>query len=170
MHSLRAFWNLLLPWQSVAFGLYVLSAAVIIGLAIANWNAPAPLQRRFAIMLLATVLAAPHLTVYDLVILAPAFLWIADSLAVDCSPRLAWLLYLSFLLPFAGPLAIYTHVQLSVICLAALTVTFAEKTAREEVTKRVEKNAFADLTAAPSVAKTVIESEALIAAVNRSRH
>ena len=136
MHSLRAFWNLLLPWQSVAFGLYVLSAAVIIGLAIANWNAPAPLHRRFAVMLLATVLAAPHLTVYDLVILAPAFLWIADSLAVDCSPRLAWLLYLSFLLPFAGPLAIYIHVQLSVICLAALTLTFAaDRAARGEVTE-----------------------------------
>ena len=43
----------------------------------------------------------------------------------------AWLLYLSFLLPFAGPLAIYTHLQLSVICLAALTLTLAANTARE---------------------------------------
>jgi len=125
MHSLRAFWNLLLPWPSLAFGLYILTASSIVGLAIAIWQAPAPLHRRFAVMLLATVLIAPHLTVYDLVILAPAFLWIADALAADPSPRLAWLLYLSFLLPFAGPLAIYTHLQVSVICLAALTLAFA---------------------------------------------
>jgi hypothetical protein len=135
MHSFRAFWNLLLPWSSVAFGLYILSAAVVVGLAIANWSEPAPLHRRFAVMLLATVLVAPHLTVYDLVILAPAFLWIADSLVADPSPRQAWLLYLSFLLPFAGPLAMYTHVQLSVICLALLTLTQAANKAHGAFTE-----------------------------------
>src|SRR5208283_4917894 len=94
-------------------------------LAIACWRKPAPLHHRFAILLLATVLVAPHLTVYDLVILAPTFLWIADWLATRAVHRIAWLLYLSFLLPYAGPLARWTHLQLSVPCLAILTITFA---------------------------------------------
>ena len=82
---------------------------------------------------LATVLVAPHLTVYDLVILAPAFLWIADWLANHSSPRIAWLLYLSCLLPFAGPLARWTHLQLSVVCLSALTLTFAAQLTSDQV-------------------------------------
>ena len=71
MHSLRAFWNLLLPWPDAAFTLYILTAIGILIFAIACWRRPAPLEHRFAIMLLATVLVAPHLTVYDLVILTP---------------------------------------------------------------------------------------------------
>jgi hypothetical protein len=125
MHSLRAFWNLLLPWQAAAFILYILTALATTLLAIACWRKPTPLEHRFAIMLLATVLVAPHLTVYDLVILAPAFLWIADWLTTHAANRIAWLLYLSCLLPYAGPLARWTHLQLSVVCLAILTITFA---------------------------------------------
>jgi len=124
MHSLRAFWNLLLPWPGLAFLLYILSALATLAVAIASWRSGAPLTQRCAVMLLATVLVAPHLTVYDLVILAPAVLWIADWLASHADSRIAWLLYLSCLLPFAGPLARWTHLQLSVISLAWLTGSF----------------------------------------------
>ena len=130
MHSLRAFWKLLLPWPGVAFVLYVITALGAVGLAIRCWMEPAALERRYAVMLLATVLVAPHLTVYDLVILAPALLWICD--AVETS-RIGWLLYLSYLLPFAGPLTRWTHVQLSVICLAALAVSFGLRAQRARV-------------------------------------
>lgn len=127
MHSLRAFWNLLLPWPEVAFGFYILTALAALTLAIAHWRTCAPLHHHFAVMLLAAVLVAPHLTVYDLVILAPVLLWIADWLATHADAGIAWLLYLACILPFAGPLARWTHVQLSVICLAALTVSFAAR-------------------------------------------
>jgi hypothetical protein len=133
MHSLRAFWNLLLPWPGVSFGLYLLTAVAALALAIACWRKPVPLHHRFAIMLLATVLVAPHLTVYDLVIIAPAFLWIADWLATHAVNRIAWLLYLSCLLPYAGPLARWTHLQLSVICLAILTISFAAQLTSDQV-------------------------------------
>ena len=123
MHSLRAFWNLLLPWPGAAFVLYVVTALVAIALAIVC-SQRLLLERRFAVMLLATVLVAPHLTVYDLVILTPAFLWIADWLQTHAATRIAWLLYLAYILPFAGPLARWTHLQLSVICLAALAASF----------------------------------------------
>ena len=122
MHSLRAFWKLLLPWPGVAFVLYCMTALGAVALAITCWQKPVELERRYAVMLLATVLVAPHLTVYDLVILAPALLWIGDGLQTGTA-RIAWLLYLAYVLPFAGPLSRWTHVQLSVICMAVLAVT-----------------------------------------------
>ncbi len=123
-HSLRTFWSMLIPWPDFALALYVLSAAVALGLTVACWRRgkSVPLAVRYSALLLATVLVAPHLTVYDLVILAPAFLLLADWLAGEANgrstPALGTLLYLAYILPLAGPLARWTHVQLSVIAMA----------------------------------------------------
>ena len=124
-YSLRTFWSTLVPWPDFAFGLYGLSAIVVLGLTIAVWKhaTPVPVAVRYSALLLATMLVAPHLTVYDLVILAPAFLLLADWMAGQpdgFSPR--WLgtaLYLVYALPLLGPLARWTHVQLAVIAMAA---------------------------------------------------
>ncbi len=124
-HSLRTFWSMLIPWPDLAFGLYALSAIAVLGLTIAIWKhtPPVPLALRYSALLLATVMIAPHLTVYDLVILAPAFLLLCDWLAGQPDGSLPrWLgtvLYLVYALPLLGPLARWTHVQLSVIAMAA---------------------------------------------------
>jgi hypothetical protein len=124
-HSLRTFWSMLTPRPDFAFALYALSAMVVLGLTIGVWkHAPTmPLPLRYSALLLAIVLVAPHLTVYDLVILAPAFLLLADwmaGLAEASSPRwLGTVLYMVYALPLLGPLARWTHVQLSVIAMVA---------------------------------------------------
>ena len=59
MHSLRAFWELLLGRGEAAFVLYALTAGLMIALAIACWRKPVAIEQRFAVMLLATVLVAP---------------------------------------------------------------------------------------------------------------
>jgi hypothetical protein len=123
MHSLLAFWALLLPW-SLAFLLYAASATVILALTLRCWKSKAPLPLRYSALLLATVLVAPHLTVYDLVILAPAFLLLSDW-AVGHSrerfvPAVRMLLYLSYPLFLLASLVRITHVQLSVIVMAGL--------------------------------------------------
>ena len=124
-HSLRTFWSMLVPLPVLSFGLYVVSAAVILGFTIACWkrSQSVPLPLRYSALLLASVLVAPHLTVYDLVILAPAFLLLADWLIGEPSTpsthRLGTLLYLVYMLPLLGPFAQWTHVQLSVIAMAA---------------------------------------------------
>ena len=122
MHSLRAFWSMLLPWQPVAFWFYVVSAVLALSLTLLCWRSHAALALKFAALLFATVLVSPHLTVYDLVILAPAFLVLADwargkgSIAEWMGP----LLYLCYLLPLAGPLARWTHLQFSVLAMVTL--------------------------------------------------
>jgi hypothetical protein len=126
-HSLRAFWILLLPWSSASsavWGLYFVSAVAALLMLLLCWRSRAPLALRYSALLVASVLVAPHLTVYDLVILAPAFLLLADW-ALSCSnqPLAAAtlvLLYLCYPLFLLGPLTRFTHLQLSVVALFGL--------------------------------------------------
>jgi len=124
-HSLRTFWALLIPWGNVAELLWVASAVLVLGFTVDLWKRKesAPLALRYSGLLLATVLAAPHLTVYDLVILVPAFLLTADWIAVHpaASPvrTVSTLWYLIFLLPLLSPVVRWVHVQFSVIAMSA---------------------------------------------------
>jgi hypothetical protein len=122
-HCLRTFWTMLVPWPSVSAALYIFSALLVAGLTVACWRSRMPLSLRYSALLLSSVLLAPHLTVYDLVILAPAFLLLSDWIGTqpgNATPLLKLLLYLAFALPMVGPLARWTHVQLSVLAMAAL--------------------------------------------------
>src|SRR5438094_188491 len=74
MHSLRAFWSLLVPWPGLAFALYLITVVIALVLTLRLWRTTAPLSLRYSGLLLATVLVAPHLTIYYLVIVASAFL------------------------------------------------------------------------------------------------
>ena len=116
MHSLRSFWAMLVPWDNVVFALYVLSALAVLAVTVRYWRSPAPLSLRFSVMLIATVLVAPHLTVYDLLILVLALLLIADwSVANWQDSRvhaIGLLLYLCYVLALIGPLARWTHFQI----------------------------------------------------------
>ena len=123
MHSLRSFWAMLVPWSHLAFALYVISAVAVLAMTLYCWRTRASLNLRFAALLIATVLVSPHLTVYDLVILAPAYLLLADWRVADggaSARNLGMLLYLGYALPLLGPLSIWTHLQLSVPAMAAI--------------------------------------------------
>jgi hypothetical protein len=123
-HSLRTFWAMLIPWPILSLGLYLVSALLLSILAVTCWRSRSPLQLRYSVLLLATVLLAPHLTVYDLVILAPVFLlisnWIVSQRSYRAIAHLKLLLYFAFLLPLIGPLARWTHLQLSIPVMAVL--------------------------------------------------
>jgi hypothetical protein len=124
MHSLRAFWSLLIPWTPLAYALYAVTALAVLVVAERCWRSSASFELRYSALMLATVLVAPHLTVYDLLILAPAFLLLADWAARNATRSSATimsaLLYLCYPLFLLGPLARFTHFQLSVIALAGL--------------------------------------------------
>jgi hypothetical protein len=136
-HSLRVFWSLIIPGCTVPFAVYVVSSVVILGLTAAVWahRPTLPLGLRYSSLLVASVLVAPHLIVYDLVILAPIFLllsdWLIDvshssSLSLIAQPPgsasyMGVVLYLAYLSPLAGgPIARWTHVQISVVLMSVL--------------------------------------------------
>lgn len=118
MYSLRSFWQMLLPWPSVAFALYLASAVLVLALLYKTWRSPELLSLRYAAFLVATVLVDPHLTTYDLVVLAPAFLligdWILGNRADARVGKTMWLIYLSYALPLFGPAIRDLHVQVAV--------------------------------------------------------
>ncbi|HZZ16058.1 MAG TPA: glycosyltransferase family 87 protein [Candidatus Sulfotelmatobacter sp.] len=123
-HSLRTFWTMLLPWPPVSLALYLISVILICAITLSCWRSRLSLPLRYSALLFATVLLAPHLTVYDLVILAPAFLLLSDWIVTQPDDRitstLKFLLYFAFALPLLGPLARWTHLQLSVLIMAAV--------------------------------------------------
>jgi hypothetical protein len=132
MQSLRSFFSVLLPWPEWALGLYLMTAAVFVAIAAISWKATAPLELRFAILLFCLLLVDPHVNAYDLVITAPAFI-LAAGWAVEKGERrpLFWaLLYLSFYLPAMTFIVEITHVQVSVLAVAALTCWLAAKSWR----------------------------------------
>jgi hypothetical protein len=143
MHSLRSFWSMLIPWPELAFALYALSSIVIIVMAALVWKSSAPLALRFSALTLAAILVNPHLFVYDLLVLAPVLMlladWILTNIQHASSGMLRVLVYLSFILPLFGPLSQWTHIQLSVPVFALLlwvlwrhSVTLSHKLASNE--------------------------------------
>jgi hypothetical protein len=126
-HSLRAFWSMLVPSPAVSLVLYIVSAALVLALLILSWRGQLSLDIRYSALLIVAVLVAPHLTVYDLVILAPAFLLLGDWVVAHrhhhLTLRLATLLYLVYLLPLVAPAARWTHLQLSVLAMSAIVWT-----------------------------------------------
>src|SRR5580698_10692308 len=128
-HCLRTFWTMLVPWPRLACAFYIVTALLTLALAARCWQSSLSLPLRYSAMLLATVLVAPHLTVYDLVVLAPAILLLSNWIAIhpdnSTTPQLKLLLYLAYALPLLGPLARWTHLQLTVpVMLAILYVVF----------------------------------------------
>jgi Glycosyltransferase family 87 len=123
-HCLRTFWQMLIPWPPIALALYVVCAMATLWLTLRCWRSSLPLGLRYSAILLATVLVSPHLTVYDLIILAPALLLIADhilSFREDTSNvKFVVALYLVYTLPLLGFLARWMHVQLSVLAISIL--------------------------------------------------
>jgi alpha-1,2-mannosyltransferase len=124
MHSLRTFWELLIPWPCGVWILYVLSSLAVVGIAAAVWKSSSPMALRFSALILASVLVNPHLYIYDLLALCPVFLLVADwalnHAQHPITPALRVLLYLAFILPLFGPLSRWTHLQLSVPAFTAL--------------------------------------------------
>ncbi len=138
VHSLRAFWAMLVPAPKVAFVLYVACAIAVLVLAVRTWKGTAALDLTYSSLLLATVLVAPHLTIYDLVIVAPVFMLVPECLQdsnnsftaanenADGVQRL--LLYLCYGLPLLGPVTRWTHIQLSALAFAALLYVLWHRT------------------------------------------
>ncbi len=137
MHSLRAFWTLLIPSPSIALAFYALSSILAIVLAVRVWRSEVPTSLRYSALIIAAVLVNPHLFIYDLVVLAPALLltvdWCLANRQLKLSPSILVLCYLTFILPLFGPLSRWTHVQISVIAFAALLWTLFCLTRNQEL-------------------------------------
>jgi len=122
MHSLRAFWMLLLPGR-IATVLWLVSIAAIIVILRVSWRQLKSAHVQFAVLILAAVLINPHLYIYDAVILAPALVVAAEESLIAADRRADLIrvaLYALFACFFFGPLSRFTHLQFSVPVLIGL--------------------------------------------------
>jgi alpha-1,2-mannosyltransferase len=108
MHSIRAVTGLLPAWATMPAWV-VVSAAVCVR-AVRTWRADAPLAIRLGVVVVASVLVNPHLTVYDATVLVLPMLWLGGWIEANADqhpqlraafwPALYWLC-LAFLMPLA---------------------------------------------------------------------
>jgi hypothetical protein len=121
MHSLRAFWLLLVPNASAVSVLYVITAAAAVVVAAYGWRYTRDSRLRMSALLLGAALAAPHLYVYDLVILAPVWVWLTDWFLTEPLPAtFGRVLYVGYVATLTGAFAQILPVQVSVICFGYL--------------------------------------------------
>jgi alpha-1,2-mannosyltransferase len=125
IHSLRGFFQLLIPSTTVVTLCFSVSLVAVLAVANRSWSGSGPLPVRVGQLVLLSVLASPHLISYDLLLLTLPLLVLADwGLRNRDHPfggRVCLLLVLVYFSPFSGVVvARLTHVQISVIVFVLL--------------------------------------------------
>jgi alpha-1,2-mannosyltransferase len=119
MHSLRTFWALWLPSRAANF-LYAVSGAAVLAIGVQTWRRAVDQRVQVGVLTLIIVLLSPHVVVYDLVILAPAFLIGSEIALTQPRPRLSVLLQVAFVAPLFYPLVRFVPLQVSTVVLVAI--------------------------------------------------
>ena len=122
--SLKGFFQAFAPSQPVAFALYGVAALVTLVLTARIWRSRASFEVRCSAVVLALVLANPHVNGYDLLLLAPVYFlltnWLVESAFDRRTEALPALLCLSFLAPLLTGLPSVVRLLFSVGMPAAI--------------------------------------------------
>lgn len=114
LHSIRAVTQLLPSPADTA--LWAMLSALVAWRTVAFWRGSAPLGARYAVVVLASVLVSPHLTIYDATILVLPLMLIGGWLETEGDPRRGryWGLVYLLVVSFIVPVALMTGAQVSV--------------------------------------------------------
>jgi hypothetical protein len=125
-NSLRGFFTWLVPSEAASFALYAVAVLAAVIVASRIWRGRAPLEIRYAAVVLALVLISPHVEAYDLVLLVPAYFllanWLARSVDVKQRAAITALLCVSFIAPMCGGLPAMIRILFSAGTMAALLI------------------------------------------------
>jgi hypothetical protein len=137
VHSVRGFFQLLLPWPPAVTLCFLAALIAILALAVRSWQTSAAVDLKWAQVVLLTVLASPHLLAYDLLLLSIPLMLLADHIVRHPhsreAPLIVLLLVALYLSPFSGNLARVIFVQLSVIVMGVLAIVLYRELARTTV-------------------------------------
>lgn len=130
MHSLRAAIVLVTGSGAVATALWAAGCIAVMWMARRAWTRHESRELRFAAMSIAALLINPHLYIYDLVLVAVPVAclaaWMRETGQPASTLRGRMLLALVWL-PLLGPLAQFTHLQLTSPALVALLFGLARR-------------------------------------------
>jgi hypothetical protein len=121
MFSWRTFWASLLSPGFASLAYVVCSGATILFVAM-RWRACPSGIRRIGMLSIATVLASPHLFLYDLVILIPGLIASVEALLARRSRRLYAATAFGYLAAFTVPIAVLTQFQIGTLVLSGWLV------------------------------------------------
>jgi hypothetical protein len=125
LHSIRAVANLLpTSWLGTVVWA-TLSVAVTIR-TIRVWRTGAPVAVRLGLLIVATVLVSPHLTIYDATVLALPLLWLGAWVGTEPRadrPAMYWSTVYWLFVTLLLPTALLIRVQISVLILGWLFLT-----------------------------------------------
>jgi hypothetical protein len=133
MHSLRGFFDLLLPRWAVEVS-WLLTSALVLAALVRVWRPGVSLNLRIAMLIIATALVSPHLFVYDCALLAPALLvacdWALSRPVGEVHRRLVlagiYFLFAAYLVPIARIVPVQPSVPLLLLVFAALFLPAAK--------------------------------------------
>jgi hypothetical protein len=125
MHSFKAFFAMLPGVKAHAVALSLALSAVAIARIVRCWRLALDDRASLAAMLIGTILISPHTSVYDLVIVVPALMLIADEWIGSGAAGTAWslrwvVLSAAYILPVWPTASRLLIVQPMVLCLAWL--------------------------------------------------
>jgi hypothetical protein len=123
--SLKGYFQVLVPWPSVALALYGAAAVCVIATAARTWRSGAALDLRLACLVMAIILTNPHVNAYDLLLLTPVLFlvasWYLEHARQDTRMRaVPVLLVLLFMTPILAGVPPIIRLQFSVGVMAAL--------------------------------------------------
>jgi hypothetical protein len=126
-NSLRSFVRVFVPVESIALALYAAASLAVVIVTARLWRSGAAFELRASAILVATILISPHAFAYDLVLLAPVFLLLANWIAghgAGCSRQLhsqvSWCLCAMFVAPLLAVIPAVLRLQFSVTAMAIL--------------------------------------------------
>jgi hypothetical protein len=122
-YSLRSFFQVLVPWSSAAWILYIAASAVAIVAAGRVWRSEQCFEIRAAVLIVVMLLVSPHVFEYDLLLLAPVYIFVANATArskLDLSPALVVALCALFSSPLLTPLPAIIRLQFSVTAMSVV--------------------------------------------------
>ncbi len=118
---------------ALAYSVQAVVSAIVAALVAWAWRRPADPDLKSAALLCATPLATPFLLDYDLMLIAPAILWLAKK-GIEGRP-LPWertVLAAAAIAPFLSrPLGLYTHFLVAPVIVAALLAVIMRRLSAE---------------------------------------
>ncbi len=125
--SLKSFFKVFVPSGPAALVLYVAASCGVLAITARVWRSDARFELRASAVVIATILISPHAFAYDLILLAPVYLLLANWLAeAPPDPRTrvaAWSLSALFVAPLLAAVPAPIRLQFSVTAMAALLVS-----------------------------------------------
>jgi hypothetical protein len=126
MHSLTSLTDLMPSW--IGWPLWGLLAAAVLVYTVRVWKSDVPIRVRLGVVVFASVLLNPHLTIYDATVLALPLIWIGAYVQEHRGSHDAetfWIIVYWMFVTFLVPTAFAIKVQVSVLLMIWLLVRSA---------------------------------------------